>query len=239
MAGPLRRAVDSAGGMKSANPSGPGFLRGASPGRVLFLCWCGRRGGAPASASASMRGQEGDARVGPPPTPQPHGVPTRHGSRACSCPPHQYISKTKTQAIHGETALSFKNMDESEESVVDAIDASIAALCAAETMTREESLGLGSTPCSNMREVRKKVAEWAARSRVVKPVADLPAEVEGLGGAMSMQSGLAMLAASSQSLSGDNLKHVEEHGAAEALGHGGAAFSVEGVRAMVKVWSRR
>ena len=120
------------------------------------------------------------------------------------------------QAIHGETALSFKNMDESEESVVDAIDASIAALCAAETMTREESLGLSSTPCSSMREVRKKVAEWAARSRVVKLVADLPAEVEGLGGAMTMQSGLAMLAASSQSFSGDNLKHVEEHGAAEA-----------------------
>ena len=31
-----------------------------------------------------------------------------------------------------------------------------------------------------------------------------------------MQSGLAMLAASSQSFSGDNLKHVEEHGTAEA-----------------------
>ena len=33
-----------------------------------------------------------------------------------------------------------------------------------------------------------------------------------------MQSGLAMLAASSQSFSGDNLKHVEEHGTAEARG---------------------
>ncbi len=31
-----------------------------------------------------------------------------------------------------------------------------------------------------------------------------------------MQSGLAMLAASTQSFAGDNLKHVEEHGAAEA-----------------------
>ena len=31
-----------------------------------------------------------------------------------------------------------------------------------------------------------------------------------------MQSGLAMLAASSQSFSGDNLKHIEEHGTAEA-----------------------
>ena len=72
-------------------------------------------------------------------------------------------------------------------------------------MTREESLGLGSSPCSSMREVRKKVAEWAARSRVAKPVADLPAEVEGLGGAMTMQSSLAMLAASSQSFSSDNL----------------------------------
>lgn len=119
-------------------------------------------------------------------------------------------------AIHGETTLSFKNMDESEESVVDAIDASIAALCDTEMLTREESLGYGSAPCSSMREVRKKVAEWAARSRVVKPAADLPAEIEGLGGAMTMQSGLAMLAASSQSFSGDNLKHVEEHGAAEA-----------------------
>jgi hypothetical protein len=33
---------------------------------------------------------------------------------------------------------------------------------------------------------------------------------------MTMQSGLAMLAASTQNFSGDNLKHVEEHGAAEA-----------------------
>ena len=59
MAGPLRWAVDSAGGTKPANPSGPGFLRGASPGRVLFLCWCGRSGGAPASASASMTAMDG------------------------------------------------------------------------------------------------------------------------------------------------------------------------------------
>ena len=44
-------AVDSAGGTKPAKPSGPGFLRGALPGRVLFPCWCGRSGGAPASAS--------------------------------------------------------------------------------------------------------------------------------------------------------------------------------------------
>ena len=119
------------------------------------------------------------------------------------------------QAIDGATALSFKNMDASEESVVDAIDAAIEARCAAETLTREEVLGYGSSPCSSMREVRKKVNEWAARSRAVKPAADLPAETDGTG-PMTMQSGLAMLAASTQNFSGDNLKHVEEHGAAEA-----------------------
>ena len=59
MAGPLRWAVDSAGGTKSANPSGSGFLRGALPDRVLFLCWCGRSGGAPASASALMTATDG------------------------------------------------------------------------------------------------------------------------------------------------------------------------------------
>ena len=59
MAGPLRWAVDSAGGTKPAKPSGPGFLRGALPGRVLFPCWCGRSGGAPASASASMTATDG------------------------------------------------------------------------------------------------------------------------------------------------------------------------------------
>ena len=48
-----RWAFDFAGGTKPAKPSGPGFLRGALPGRVLFPCWCGRSGGAPASASAS------------------------------------------------------------------------------------------------------------------------------------------------------------------------------------------
>ena len=47
MAGPPRWAVDSAGGSKSANPPGSGFPRGASPGCELFLCWCGRSGGAP------------------------------------------------------------------------------------------------------------------------------------------------------------------------------------------------
>ena len=118
-------------------------------------------------------------------------------------------------AIHGETALSFKNMDESEESVVDAIDAAIEARCATETLTRDEALGFGYTPCSSMREVRKKVNEWVARSRAVKPTADLPAEIDGTG-PMTMHSGLAMLAASTQSFSSDNLKHVEEHGAAEA-----------------------
>ena len=118
-------------------------------------------------------------------------------------------------ALHGETALSFKNMDESEESVVDAIDAAIEARCATETLTRDEALGFGYTPCSSMREVRKKVNEWVARSRAVKPTADLPAEIDGTG-PMTMHSGLAMLAASTQSFSSDNLKHVEEHGAAEA-----------------------
>ena len=59
MAGPLRWAVDSAGGTKPAKPSGPGFLRGALPGRVLFPCWCGRSGGAPASASASITAADG------------------------------------------------------------------------------------------------------------------------------------------------------------------------------------
>ena len=54
-----RWAVDFAGGTKPANPSGPGFLRGALPGRVLFPCWCGRSGGAPASASASMTATDG------------------------------------------------------------------------------------------------------------------------------------------------------------------------------------
>ena len=45
MAGPLRWAVDSAGGTKPAKPSGPGFLRGASPGRRAFplLVWSERR----------------------------------------------------------------------------------------------------------------------------------------------------------------------------------------------------
>ena len=118
-------------------------------------------------------------------------------------------------ALHGETALSFKNMDESEESVVDAIDAAIEARRATETLTRDEALGFGYTPCSSMREVRKKVNEWVARSRAVKPTADLPAEIDGTG-PMTMHSGLAMLAASTQSFSSDNLKHVEEHGAAEA-----------------------
>ena len=37
----------------------PGFLRGALPGRVLFPCWCGRSGGAPTSASASMTATDG------------------------------------------------------------------------------------------------------------------------------------------------------------------------------------
>ena len=59
MAGPLRWAVDSVGGTKPANPSGSGFLRGALPDRVLFPCWCGRSGGAPASASALMTVTDG------------------------------------------------------------------------------------------------------------------------------------------------------------------------------------
>jgi hypothetical protein len=121
---------------------------------------------------------------------------------------------TIAHAIDYETACSFENMDKSEDSAVDAIDAGIAALCAAGTLSFDETVGSGSTPCASMREVRKKVAEWAARSRVVVPKADLPAEIES--GAMTMQSGLAMLAASTQSFAGDNLKHVEEHGAAEA-----------------------
>ena len=54
-----RWAFDFAGGTKPAKPSGPGFLRGALPGRVLFPCWCGRSGGAPASASASMTATDG------------------------------------------------------------------------------------------------------------------------------------------------------------------------------------
>ena len=56
------------------------------------------------SPHGATRGQEGDARVGPPPTPQPHGVPTRHGSRAGSCPPHQYIHPV--QSSHGIPAGS-------------------------------------------------------------------------------------------------------------------------------------
>ncbi|KOO29435.1 hypothetical protein Ctob_012988 [Chrysochromulina tobinii] len=121
---------------------------------------------------------------------------------------------TIAHAIDYETACSFENMDKSEDSAVDAIDAGIAALCAAGTLSFDETVGSRSTPCASMREVRKKVAEWAARSRVVVPKADLPSEIDA--GAMTMQSGLAMLAASSQSFAGDNLKHVEEHGAAEA-----------------------
>ena len=121
---------------------------------------------------------------------------------------------TIAHAIDYETACSFENMDKSEDSAVDAIDASIAALCAAGTLSLDETVGSRSTPCASMREVRKKVAEWAARSRVVVPKADLPSEIDA--GAMTMQSGLAMLAASTQSFAGDNLKHVEEHGAAEA-----------------------
>ena len=120
---------------------------------------------------------------------------------------------TIARAIDYETACSFENMDKSEESVVDAIDAGVAALCAAGTLSFDETVGSRSTPCASMREVRKKVAEWAARSRVVKPTADLPAEIDA--GAMTMQSNLAMLAASTQSFTGDT-KHVEEHGAAEA-----------------------
>jgi hypothetical protein len=121
---------------------------------------------------------------------------------------------TIAHAIDYDTACSFENMDKSEDSAVDAIDAGIAALCAAGTLSFDETVGSRSTPCASMREVRKKVAEWAARSRVVVPKADLPSEIDA--GAMTMQSGLAMLAASSQSFAGDNLKHVEEHGAAEA-----------------------
>ena len=121
---------------------------------------------------------------------------------------------TIAHAIDYETARSFENMDTSEESAVDAIDAGIAALCAAGTLSFDETVGSRSTPCSSMREVRKKVAEYAARSRVTVPKADLPSEIDA--GAMTMQSGLAMLAASTQSFAGDNLKHVEEHGAAEA-----------------------
>ena len=120
---------------------------------------------------------------------------------------------TIAHAIDYETACSFENMDKSEESAVDAIDAGVAALCAAGTLSFDETVGSRSTPCASMREVRKKVAEWAARSRVVKPTADLPAEIDA--GAMTMQSNLAMLAASTQSFTGDT-KHVEEHGAAEA-----------------------
>ena len=121
---------------------------------------------------------------------------------------------TIAHAIDDETACSFENMDKSEDSAVDAIDAGIAALCAAGTLSFDETVGSRSTPCASMREVRKKVAEMAARSRVVVPKADLPSEIDA--GAMTMQSGLAMLAASTQSFAGDNLKHVEEHGAAEA-----------------------
>jgi hypothetical protein len=121
---------------------------------------------------------------------------------------------TIAHAIDYDTACSFENMDKSEDSAVDAIDAGIAALCAAGTLSFDETVGSRSTPCASMREVRKKVAEWAARSRVIVPKADLPSEIEA--GAMTMQSGLAMLAASTQSFAGDNLKHVEEHGAAEA-----------------------
>ena len=121
---------------------------------------------------------------------------------------------TIAHAIDYETACSFENMDKSEDSAVDAIDAGIAALCAAGTLSFDETVGSRSTPCASMREVRKKVADMAARSRVVVPKADLPSEVDA--GAMTMQSGLAMLAASTQSFAGDNLKHVEEHGAAEA-----------------------
>jgi hypothetical protein len=121
---------------------------------------------------------------------------------------------TIAHAIDYETACSFENMDKSEDSAVDAIDAGIAALCAAGTLSFDETVGSRSTPCASMREVRKKVADMAARSRVVVPKADLPSEVDA--SAMTMQSGLAMLAASTQSFAGDNLKHVEEHGAAEA-----------------------
>ena len=120
---------------------------------------------------------------------------------------------TIAHAIDYETACSFENMDKSEESAVDAIDAGIATLCAAGTLSFDETVGSRSTPCASMREVRKKVAEYAARSRVIKPTADLPAEIDA--GAMTMQSNLAMLAASTQSFTGDT-KHVEEHGAAEA-----------------------
>ena len=55
----------------------------------------------------ATRGQEGDARVGSPHTPtsqHTHGVPTRHGSQAGSCPPHQYIHSV--QSSHGIPAGS-------------------------------------------------------------------------------------------------------------------------------------
>ena len=50
----------------------------------------------------ATRGQEGDARVGPPPTQHTlatHGVPTQHGSQAGSCPPHQSRSEEHTSEL--------------------------------------------------------------------------------------------------------------------------------------------
>ena len=61
-AGPLRWAVvDSVGGTKPANPYVRAWapLRSVTRSRALFLCWCGRSGGAPASASASMTATDG------------------------------------------------------------------------------------------------------------------------------------------------------------------------------------
>ena len=54
-----RWAFDFAGGTKPAKPSGPGFLRGALPGRVLFPCWCGRSGGAPPHQHSTMTATDG------------------------------------------------------------------------------------------------------------------------------------------------------------------------------------
>jgi hypothetical protein len=60
---------------------------------------------------------------------------------------------TIAHAIDDETACSFENMDKSEDSAVDAIDAGIAALCAAGTLSFDETVGSRSTPCASMREV--------------------------------------------------------------------------------------
>jgi hypothetical protein len=48
---------------------------------------------------------------------------------------------TIAHAIDYETACSFENMDKSEDSAVDAIDAGIAALCAAGTLSLDEIFG--------------------------------------------------------------------------------------------------